>query len=424
MKILPLLLQLGWASCQTILNLDNNFPELSQLAALIRASPHLTALLRNANNFTFLAPSNDAIYKWRSQVNPTQDFIEATLSYHLITVNVPSLLLGTEPTFLPTNLVNASYTNVTGGQRVDGYRDRDVGFRSGNRTVSMVVSKDHIVDGGIFHIVDTVLRLPLDFGATASQASWSYALAYFSQSRFSAFANNTIVNELFAAKDLTFFIPNSASALDYALHGNISNPSIQTYGEISRYHFITGKALYSPELKNGSVLTMASGHSAIIRILENGTKYINSAMITSPDYLISNGVVHIIDNFLVPGNTTGPVLPPSSSIASTSTITPATSPGTTKNLSTASYIGIGIGGAAFVLISVAVVTFLMIRRHKAKTVSARNGAVSGVQSTELKGSDPRYYIQELGTGEVMAELPDGNVVHQNSHGQNMRAHVA
>ena len=45
--------------------------------------------------------------------------LEATLQYSLLQGGFPSLSITKEPQFVPSNLVHATYSNVTGGQRVE-----------------------------------------------------------------------------------------------------------------------------------------------------------------------------------------------------------------------------------------------------------------------------------------------------------------
>ncbi len=64
--------------------------------------------------------------------------------------------------------------------------------------------------------------------------------------------------------------------------------------------------IYSDGLTNGTILATKQGENITIR--QNGNNiYINSAQLLQTDILISNGVLHIIDNVL---NPQGPDQPP------------------------------------------------------------------------------------------------------------------
>ena len=72
-----------------------------------------------------LAPSDEAFAKiakyWNSNKTATidTDHLEAILTYHLLQGTYPDIFLNVPPQFIPTLLKNSSYTNVTGGQRVE-----------------------------------------------------------------------------------------------------------------------------------------------------------------------------------------------------------------------------------------------------------------------------------------------------------------
>jgi len=137
---LPLiLLFVAQSAAQTILDFSLKTPSLSKLASLIGASPQLSSLLSPAYNFTFLAPTNDAISTWLVG-NQSQSWIEATLAYHLLSGSHPTALLSKTPEFVPSALSNISFANVTGGQRIEASRPAKIIFQSGNKTSSTLVS--------------------------------------------------------------------------------------------------------------------------------------------------------------------------------------------------------------------------------------------------------------------------------------------
>ena len=105
----------------TLLEVIGTYPQLSTLNTYINVTSNITSQLASANNFTFLAASNQAITSFTSN-NPnvlTNDLLQATLQYSLLKGGYPTLSFSNVSQFVPTNLVNASYTNVTGGQVCD-----------------------------------------------------------------------------------------------------------------------------------------------------------------------------------------------------------------------------------------------------------------------------------------------------------------
>ena len=62
------------------------------------------------------------------------------------------------------------------------------------------------------------------------------------------------------------------------------------------YHCVQGQVLYSPDLVNGMKIQTVRGKDVTITVLKNGTKYVNDAKLIYSDYLISTGVIHVIEH--------------------------------------------------------------------------------------------------------------------------------
>lgn len=106
-------------------------------------------------------------------------------------------------------------------------------------------------------------------------------------------AADTYVNSVLEISDVTFFIPNSAQALANATAlAKSSTPAQQQ--ALFEYHVIPGFVAYSPLLTNGMQLKTAQGTNVTVTI-QDGDTYINAAKITSFDYIVANGVVHVLD---------------------------------------------------------------------------------------------------------------------------------
>jgi uncharacterized surface protein with fasciclin (FAS1) repeats len=96
------------------------------------------------------------------------------------------------------------------------------------------------------------------------------------------------------ATDVTFFVPNSAAALNAFtdITSNASNQSVTL--NILKYHIVMNDLVYSTEFQNGMQLTAATGKNITIT-KQDGDIFVNQAKIITPDYLVCNGVVHVID---------------------------------------------------------------------------------------------------------------------------------
>jgi hypothetical protein len=127
-------------SCQRISEILSSNSQLSSLAAHLKAFPSLAQTFDSADNFTFLAPNNLALATWFATANCSNDSIKATLEYHLLNGTHPSGTLSSTPEFLSTSLTNVSYSNVTGGQRLEASSNGHVMFKSGLKMISNVVT--------------------------------------------------------------------------------------------------------------------------------------------------------------------------------------------------------------------------------------------------------------------------------------------
>lgn len=77
----------------------------------------------------------------------------------------------------------------------------------------------------------------------------------------------------------------------------LATPSELT--KVLTYHVVSGKVL-STDLSNGSVPTLNSGQNLTVNL--SGGVNINTASVVSPDIETTNGVIHVIDEVLIPEN--------------------------------------------------------------------------------------------------------------------------
>lgn len=91
---------------------------------------------------------------------------------------------------------------------------------------------------------------------------------------------------------MTILAPtNGAFAAIANLVGTLSTQQLTA---ILTYHVVNGTVGYSTALSNGATLTTLQG--GMLRVTVNGANiFINSAKVVTPDVLVSNGVVHVID---------------------------------------------------------------------------------------------------------------------------------
>lgn len=132
----------------TLLQVLETTPELSTLYSYVNGSANATNFLANSNNFTFFAPSNDAISALiQSKGNATlnEDLLLASLQYGMVKGGFPSLSFTNNSQFASTNLANPKYANVTGGQTMELVTDAigNPQVLSGNKVAAGVGDVSH-----------------------------------------------------------------------------------------------------------------------------------------------------------------------------------------------------------------------------------------------------------------------------------------
>jgi len=272
---------------------------LSLLTGLVTGVPGLADSLSEASNITILAPSNAALQAFLNSTagmaaggNP--ETVAALLMYHVLNGTYPSTAVTNATQFLPSLLSNETYTNVTGGQVVGAKSNgSEVSFYSGLLQSSKVVTANVNFTGGVIHIIDTVLTVPDSVPNTASAANLT--------SLVGALKKANLVDTITGLKDVTIFAPsNDAFGAIASAAGNLS---VETLGDILQYHVIQGSVVYSSDIMNGTVVETVGGGNVTITVID-GAVYVNSAKVIVPDVLVANGVVHVIDGVLNPGNST------------------------------------------------------------------------------------------------------------------------
>ena len=126
-----------------------------------------------------------------------------------------------------------------------------------------------------------------------TEARLEFLIAILNNGGYLSTANAAYVNQVLEIPDVTYFLPNSQEALANATKlAQSSNATEQQ--AIFEYHIVPQFVGYSPLLTNGLSLKTSQGDNLTITV-QDGDTYVNSAKIISSDYLVANGVVHVID---------------------------------------------------------------------------------------------------------------------------------
>lgn len=133
------------AAAQSLVDTFKSDPDLSTFSEIGSKYPALVANLESRNSTTILVPTNEAFSEWAptalGKIIATSDAaVQALLAYHVLGAKVPASAFTTTPAFVPTLLNSPAYTNVTGGQVVEGkLNGTTIEITSGLAEVSRVV---------------------------------------------------------------------------------------------------------------------------------------------------------------------------------------------------------------------------------------------------------------------------------------------
>jgi uncharacterized surface protein with fasciclin (FAS1) repeats len=132
------------------------------------------------------------------------------------------------------------------------------------------------------------LDIPSIFGVAASEANLTYLIDLLDMGNY--LQNTTYSWDIATRRDSTYLAPNSAVALEHIP----PNGDQSTYNALLEYHCIS-QLVYSNDLINGTVLPTFNGGTVLITVDEDGTIYANTAKVIGTNYLVFNGVMHILD---------------------------------------------------------------------------------------------------------------------------------
>ncbi|KAF8878020.1 FAS1 domain-containing protein [Gymnopilus junonius] len=296
-SILPLVLAAS-ASAQSIVSVLQNQTQLSNLVTLLNSQPAVVSALTSATNITLLAPHNDAIMTFlNSPAGAAADSgtVAALLEYHVVNGAFKSTAFTTTPVFASTLLTNSSFTNVTGGQVVEAVAEQGGGVDifSGLRAKSSVVVPDITFDGGVIHIIDTVLTIPPSVSDTATANNLT--------SLASAVMSAGLLTTINTTPNITVFAPTNAAFS--AIASTVSGLSTSQLASVLDSRLST---MNLPTVEGANVAIMVSGSSVMV----------NKANVVLADVIVANGVVHVLDSVLSVPSSSGSNASSSSSTAS------------------------------------------------------------------------------------------------------------
>jgi transforming growth factor-beta-induced protein len=256
----------------------------SLVAALAKANLASTFMMDGA--FTVFAPTNDAFAAFLESINVSFEDLSAEdlspiLQYHVVGAEVMS---GS----LETGYVNTIYQAME-GKAVSILIEVDGGVTL-NGSIQ-VTTPDVETSNGVIHVIDGVLTPTSVVDIAINNSNFSYLVE--------AVAKAGLVDALSAEGPFTIFAPTNAAFeqlfADLGVSG-IEDIDAETLIPILQYHVVSGNVL-STDLSDGEVETLNGKFTVSLsdKVTING-----STEVIATDVQGTNGVVHVIDEVLLP----------------------------------------------------------------------------------------------------------------------------
>ncbi len=269
---------------------DGSFTTL--VAALQKAE--LVEALSGEGPFTVFAPTDDAFGDLLAQLDITAEDLlnhpqlSDVLLYHVVSGKVMSTDLseGLEAETLKGDNVTIS---LEGGVFVNE---------------SEVVTADIEGSNGVIHVIDKVL-VPEDFVLETEPEETIVDIAVNNGSfttLVAALQKAELVEALSGEGPFTVFAPTDDAFGDLLAQLDITAEDLLNHPQLSDvllYHVVSGKVM-STDLSEGMEAPTLKGDNIMVS-LEGGV-FINDSEVVTADIEGSNGVIHVIDQVLVPGD--------------------------------------------------------------------------------------------------------------------------
>ena len=245
-------------------------------------SAGLTTTLQFLGDFTVFAPTDAAFEALGIETVEalTDEQLTNVLTYHVLNGEVPSSALQPEQTVTALNQENLFITLEIDKVTVNG--------------TANVIQADIDVRNGVIHAVDQVL-LPDTFGTVVDNAVKRYDLTTLVGLVTDQGLASTLAD---TEAEFTVFAPTNAAFA--AISSTLETLSGDQVTNTLLYH-VLGSAVQASQLSESQTVATLNNEEEILIEVSEGVVTINgSATVQIADVVGSNGVIHIIDEVLIP----------------------------------------------------------------------------------------------------------------------------
>lgn len=279
---------------------QNNSDYSLLVDALIKAD--LVDALSGNGPLTLFAPKNPAFQAFLDAAgtntieNTPADVLRSVLTNHVIGGEFPSTSLVNgyastlSSTGFGTNVNNSLYINIDNGVKINGSVN--------------VIDADNEVSNGIIHEIDAVIALPSVVTFALADPNFSSLVAALTANGLTT----NFVDVLSGAGPFTVFAPTN-SAFQNLLDSNpdwseVADIPVEVLEAVLLYHVTDAGNVRSDQLVNGQEVTTLSNAAKFSIDLGGAQPMImagsNTANIVVTDVQASNGVIHVINEVILP----------------------------------------------------------------------------------------------------------------------------
>lgn len=281
-------------SIADIVAADDNFSLLE--TALNHAQ--LTGTLKGEGNFTVFAPNNAAFAAAGLDTDAkitamSAETLKQILLYHVLPNRTPASSI---PTATNTAVATSANANVFVTKNSNGV------FVNG----ATVLNADVNARNGVIHIINAVLMPATGNIVQAAQANANFSFLVAAVLRASQGSTN-VAQVLAGTGPYTVFAPTNQAFINagFATVAAIQTADPAVLTRILTYHVIAGRVLSSDLTQGATPATLQGGTVTIT--LTGGAKVkgagnTTASNITATNVITTNGVIHAIDQVLLPAN--------------------------------------------------------------------------------------------------------------------------
>lgn len=252
------------------------------LAAALTAA-ELVDTLKGEGPFTVFAPTDDAFAKLPE--GTLEDLLKPENKQTLIDILTYHVAAGS---LMAEDVIKETLIETVNGIPVKVMVDNDKVFIND----AQVVIADIETSNGIIHVIDSVILPPKDIVDTAVADGRFATLA-------TALTAAGLVDVLKGEGPFTVFAPTD-EAFAKLPPGTIESllANIDQLTAILTYHVVAGQVMAADVVKLTSANTV--NEKPVMIKVQDGKVYINEAQIIITDILTANGVIHVIDQVILP----------------------------------------------------------------------------------------------------------------------------